>query len=324
METLALLSVGLLAASAASIEHKGVGCVEAEKFPRFEARFTPPEAVGRARVFFRSEGAPAWYAVSMAREGDVFAASLPKAKKSLRGFQYYIEVADTALGTSRTQEYSAKVTPEASGCAKDMMALSSAAATVLLEVPAGAPLVPLGFSGVGVTLSGTAAGATGAAAAGSGGGGLSTGVIVAGAGAVAAGGAVVATTVASSDDGKLAEIKGVVYSRLSLNPSGGPGLYLDSNRVAGAVVSTSLDSATAVTDSFGRFLLVTQTPEKKATCYRVTIAASGHPTYSETGWDGSLGPQSNGGPSSAPDAATHLVFILFPPAPILFGPTNCP
>ena len=83
---LSVLAVGGLVgnASAASIDHKAVGCVVAEQFPRFEARFVPADAIGRARVFFRSEGAPAWYAVQMKPQGDLFTAALPKPKKSLR------------------------------------------------------------------------------------------------------------------------------------------------------------------------------------------------------------------------------------------------
>lgn len=322
MALLALVSTGILAAAAstAAIDHKAVGCVEADKFPRFEARLTPADTVGRARVFFRPQGVPAWYAVSMAREADVFAAFLPKAKKSLRGFQYYIEVADTALGTSRTQEYSAKVTPDAGGCAKDLMALSSAAATVLLEVPAGAPLVPLGFSAAGVTPAGAAA-ATGAAAGASGGGGLSTGVIVAGAGAVAAGGAVVATTASSSDDGggKPAEIRGMVYGNVFAEG----GMTRFANPVAGARVSTSLDPVTAVTGSDGKFHLVTQTPEKNAQCYTITISATGYPTLSLTGWEGSVGPESNSPATIAPEAATHMVFGLSPRTPSFIGGADC-
>lgn len=55
---LSVLAVGVLVgdASAASIDHTAVACVVAEQFPRFEARLIPADAIGRARVFFRSEG----------------------------------------------------------------------------------------------------------------------------------------------------------------------------------------------------------------------------------------------------------------------------
>jgi hypothetical protein len=68
---------------ATEIDHKAVGCVVAEHFPRLEARLNPADSVGRARIFFRTEGGPSWYAVAMKREGDVFLAALPKPKKSL-------------------------------------------------------------------------------------------------------------------------------------------------------------------------------------------------------------------------------------------------
>src|SRR5262245_36723510 len=82
---------------AATITHDAVGCVVAEEFPRFTARVSPPEAVGRARVLFQAEGDRHWYAVAMSREGEAFTAVLPKPKATLARFRYYIEVADTAL-----------------------------------------------------------------------------------------------------------------------------------------------------------------------------------------------------------------------------------
>src|SRR5262245_40504016 len=92
----ALFAAAPAFAAAATITHDAVGCVVVEEFPRLVARVSPMESVGRARVVFRAEGSPHWYAVAMSREGDVYAAALPKPKASLHRFQYYIEVADTA------------------------------------------------------------------------------------------------------------------------------------------------------------------------------------------------------------------------------------
>jgi len=283
---LVLIGFSAPAVHSAEIDHKAVGCVVAEKFPRLEARLIPVDAVGRARVFFRTGGGPAWYAVAMKREGDVFAAALPKPKKSLKQFQYYLEVADKAMATSRTEEYSTEVVAGPGGCSKGMMAGVMSAASILLEVPAGAAAIPIGFSSAGVVAAGsTAAAGAGGAAASSGGGGLSTGVIVGGLGAVAAAGAVVAVK-AAGDDGKPVEISGQVFARFGPNPANnglGPGLY--SNPVVGGVVSTSLDATTATTDGEGRFRLITQSniSPDKAECYTITITASGQPTYSVTG-----------------------------------------
>jgi len=308
---LVLLGVAVLGApavvQATEIDHKAVGCVVAEHFPRLEARLNPADSVGRARIFFRTEGGPSWYAVAMKREGDVFLAALPKPKKSLKQFHYYDEVADKAAATSRTEEYATDVVAAAGGCSKGMMAGVMSAASILLEVPAGAAAIPVGFSSAGVVAAGsTAAAGAGGAAVSSGGGGLSTGVIVGGLGAVAAAGAVVAVK-ATGDDGRPVDISGQVFARLGLNPSGGPGLYLDP--VVGGVVSTSLDGTTATTDGQGRFRLVTgPVSSDAAQCYAITITASGLPTYSVRGDWG--------------QQPSNQMFTLSPPNPSTVQP--CP
>jgi hypothetical protein len=298
-----LLLVGLSspAAYSAEIDHKAVGCAVAEQFPRLEARLTPADAVGRARVFFRTEGSPAWYAVAMKREGEVFAAALPKPKKSLKQFRYYLEVADTRLATSRTEEYATDVVSGPGGCTKGMMAGTMAVASVLLEVPVGAAAIPVGFSSAGVAAAtSTATAAGGSAAATSGGGGLGTSAIVGGLGAVAAAGAVVAVKAASSD-GKPVDISGQVFARSRPNPSGGG--QINTDPVVGAVVSTSIDATTATTDGEGRFRLVTRSnvSSDAAQCYTITITATGLPTYSLTGGWG--------------QQPSNQTFVLSPPAP---------
>ena len=78
--------------------------------------------------------------------------------------------------------------------------------------------------------------------------------------------------------------EGVVYARLSPNPSNptGPGVY--TGLLSGAVVSTSLDSSTTKTDANGHFLLSTSKgPADRCTPYTVTVTAAGQPTYSLTG-----------------------------------------
>ena len=180
-----------LDAQTLNIDHQPVGCAVAEKFPRLEARFAPAAGVAVARVVFQPENAQQWYAVAMKAEGSAFTGVLPKPKKSLKAFTYYIEVTDQALGTNRTADYTTNVVGSSGECKGKMMAATLASATVLLQAPAGAAALPAGFASTGVVAagSGSAAAATGAAGGG-GGGGLGTGAvvgIVAGAGAVAAG-----------------------------------------------------------------------------------------------------------------------------------------
>jgi hypothetical protein len=116
----------------------------------------------------------------------------------------------------------------------------------------------------------------------------------------------------SSNDG--VELGGIVYATFSVNPANGnaPGIY--STPVAGAVVSTSLDAATATTDASGHFDLKTLTPRNTLTAcqrYTLTITAAGHPTYSVTGAWG------NG-------TSTNGVWALSPPVPSPIIVTACP
>ena len=97
-------------------------------------------------------------------------------------------------------------------------------------------------------------------------------------------------------------IEGHVYARLTSNPSdpNGPGLYVDP--LSGAVVSTSLDSQTAITDANGHFVLTTsKRPAANCTPYTVRVTASGHPTYSLAGSWGV--------------GARNQIFSLSPPNP---------
>lgn len=184
------------------IDHQGVGCVVAEQHPVFEAALSPADKVGAARLFFRARGDPYWYAVEMERRGEAFLGILPKPKRNLAGFDYYIDVTGTNLESSRTQEYSPRVAAGPGACRDTRMAGVLASAPVRVILPAGSPgtaLVPAGFSAEGVTAvaapgagasGATAAGAAGGAAGAGGGAGISAATIgiVAGAIGVAAGG----------------------------------------------------------------------------------------------------------------------------------------
>lgn len=185
-----LLLTGVAAAQGPAIDHAGVACIVAERFPQLDARIADPDAVARVRVHFRGEGGPAWYFVEMKRSGPDFSGVLPKPKKSLKQMSYYIEALDREFRETRTQEFTAAIVPQPGMCADPkMLAGALSAASVIVGGPAGAAVVPIGFSGAGVT-SASAAG-TAAAAAGGAGGGVGIGTIaVVGAGVAAAGAAV--------------------------------------------------------------------------------------------------------------------------------------
>lgn len=146
---LALACPGALVA-AVTIDHGAVGCVVAEKFPRFEARFDPAAEVSRARVHFRPAGGAHWYSVTMKAEAGVFAAAIPKPRPTLLRIDYYIEATDRAFGTARTAEFSPVVESGTLACREKPAAGALGSASVLMEAPAGAPPIPLGFSPDGV------------------------------------------------------------------------------------------------------------------------------------------------------------------------------
>jgi hypothetical protein len=185
----------------------------ADRFPKLEARFGDPDAIGRARVQFRGEAGP-WYFVAMKREGTVFVGTLPKPKSSLKKISYYIEATDRQFRENRTQEFAADVVPQAALCAdKKMMAgvASAAPASLIVGGPSGAAAVPAGFSSSGVV---AAPAATTAAASGgaAGGGGISTAAVV---GIVAGGAAIAGVAVAAGGGGNDATTTTTAVARVS-------------------------------------------------------------------------------------------------------------
>jgi hypothetical protein len=194
-----ILAAAPLAADTA-IDHQAVACVVAGRFPRLEARFAPDDAVASARVLFQSEAASHWYAVSMKREGTAYVGVLPKPKKELQQFRYYVEVIDRGMATSRTADLTARVVANAPDCQGKLVATGLGTAAVLLQAPAGASLVPAGFASSGVVAAGSGATAAGGAAGAASGGGLSTTAVAVGAGAAAAAAAAAVVVTKESDD----------------------------------------------------------------------------------------------------------------------------
>jgi hypothetical protein len=198
-----------------AITHKDVGCVIAGEYPRFEACFTPTASVGRAQVQFRADETGPWYGVTMTPSGACHVALLPKPKKGIGSFKYFIEVVDRQFSavqqpeTAPSRSYAPVVVDRATECDRRMvMAASQPTGQVVLSVvrdaggkviqaaasAAGQP-VPAGvagFSADGVTFAGATPGA-GSASSSSGGSGSTA---AAGAGAGAAAGGIGITTIA--------------------------------------------------------------------------------------------------------------------------------
>ena len=170
---------------------------------------------------------------------------------------------------------------------------------------------------------GSSGGAAGGAAGGAGGGiGTTTLVVV---GAAVAGGAVVATQTDLFGEKGFIVISGLVYARaiFGQQPTCPPGgvlvtigtgatCYLEP--LAGATVSTTLDSATATTDGAGNFDLTTTLPRSRideCLTYTITITAAGLPTYT-VNVSGFSGNQSEGSQS-------RQTFSVSPPSPTFMG-----
>jgi len=176
------------------IAHQDVGCVVAGEFPRLEACFTPAESVGKAQVQFRADEKGPWYSVDMKANGDMKesggsrSALLPKPKKDVGTFHYFIEVVDRSFTAVQkpeaapSQSYAPRVVANRRECGQGMMMATGtptgaivmgvardAGGHVLQAAAAHAAEVQAsisGFSADGVTMASTGA-APGSAGAGS-------------------------------------------------------------------------------------------------------------------------------------------------------------
>ena len=197
-----------------AIDHKEVGCVVGDRYPRLDACFQPAGALGNAKVLFRAGDAGPWYAVDLMPEGACHVAYLPKPLEQTTEIQYYVAAVDKAFNERQQPEtapeaaYHARVVRNQGDCdrLKRVAASVKKVATPIVvraaRTGAGAPAalgaVLVGFSQEGVILAsaavaGTVGAAGGAATAGAGagaagsGGGIGTGTLAVAGGGVAAG-----------------------------------------------------------------------------------------------------------------------------------------
>lgn len=190
----------LASAQSITIEHAPVACATAGKFPKIEARLSPADTVGAARLVFQGRTAE-WYSVSMKSEGAAYAGVLPKPNKDLKTFRYYIEATDKSMSTSRTEEFTTDVVESTGACRGRLMAGALSTASVVLQGPAGAAALPAGFAPAGViagSSAGAAAGAVGASVGAS--GGIGATALVLG-GVAVAGGAAALVASKGGDEG---------------------------------------------------------------------------------------------------------------------------
>jgi hypothetical protein len=199
------------AASSLAIDHKEVGCVVGDRYPRLDACFQPAGELGNAKVLFRAGEGP-WYAVDLFAEGACHVAYLPKPLPATTAIEYYVTAVDKSFNERQQPEtapegaYQARVVRNQGDCDRLKRVASSvkkvakpivvAAGRTKGAAPAALGALLVGFSQEGVVLAGAAmagagAGAAGAAAAGAGaggsGGGIGTTTLAIAGGAVVAG-----------------------------------------------------------------------------------------------------------------------------------------
>jgi SH3 domain-containing protein len=207
---------GRSTAGTLAIDHKEVGCIVGDRYPRLDACFQPAGQLGNAKVLFRAGDSNPWYAVDLMPEGACHIAYLPKPLAKTTEIQYYVAAVDKSFNERQQPEtapetaYRARVVKNQGDCdSLKKMAASVAKVARPIVVAAGrtgmgAPAVLgallVGFSQEGVILASAAvaAGAGGAAAAGASagaagsGGGIGTGTLAVAGGVVAAGALVAA------------------------------------------------------------------------------------------------------------------------------------
>ncbi len=151
---LAASAVGLVAPvavaqEAVAIRHVPARCFAADAHPTLQACLTPPGAVSRVRVRFRSERGRPWYFVDMAPEGGCYVATLPRPLPSAGRVLYSIEAVSRASRESRTEEFAPRVERDAAACGGEAAPSVASASVVVRSDDASAPAVPAGFASPG-------------------------------------------------------------------------------------------------------------------------------------------------------------------------------
>src|SRR5262245_39355855 len=152
--SIAFNSLAALEAADLTFRHEPPACLVAEGFSRLTAQVDPPGQAVRVRVAFRPETGTAWYGVAAELGDDGFTAVLPRPRLSAQKIHYRFEATRRDAGVSPSQEYVATVVESASACAGAAETVPSA--SVLVDVPPGAPMVPpvpAGFDPVGAVSS---------------------------------------------------------------------------------------------------------------------------------------------------------------------------
>jgi hypothetical protein len=144
----AVLAFGMLADGGLRVDHEPLRCARADYHARVVAAAEPAEEVASAELLFRTDQG-GWYRISMGRTIGGWTALLPRTTSGRDAFEYQLLFTSTRAGEPVISPV-VRV-PVTATCAADSK--SAVATTIVVTVPAGAPVVPPvppGFSPTGV------------------------------------------------------------------------------------------------------------------------------------------------------------------------------
>ena len=146
-----LLCADLAAAAAIeSIRHEPVSCIPEGKYVTVTAAGVPADEVASATLQFRKDASePGWYSIRMLQGAGSWVGVLPRPMKEIGKFDYRVVMTTKDLQNKFTPPFSARVVADGT-CATPAQ---NEAASIVVEVPPGAPVmppVPPGFSPAGV------------------------------------------------------------------------------------------------------------------------------------------------------------------------------
>ncbi len=128
------------------IEHAPPACLLEEKASRVVACLVPRSHRASLRVFFRADGAPAWYSVPLRSDIPCYSGLLPRPSRATARVVYFIEAEGQGGEKARTGEQEVVVVADPATC-PGRVAPAAPGQRAAWDSPAGAPRVPPGFEG---------------------------------------------------------------------------------------------------------------------------------------------------------------------------------
>jgi hypothetical protein len=95
------------------LDHQPIVCSLPGKNPRACAYVADDGEVKKVRAYFRAEGTEFFYWSEMVFDGIQYCATLPVAKKNVKGVEYYLWAIDDSFQSKRTRSYKMSLVPEA-------------------------------------------------------------------------------------------------------------------------------------------------------------------------------------------------------------------